>query len=172
MRSPPPSVRPPSCSRTVTACVSTPVTRWPDGTPPSAICLPNLSAGYLTRAATPQLTAEDGSFVTYGFAPGPLSIEVSRDDYDAARVDTSVGANGETVVLMLIASPAAACPCCKTRGCVSATTATGTACRPRGGNFTASTQPAGGEPAICHCESAQSAPMLWAPSTFRLAPVT
>ncbi|MCU1278455.1 MAG: hypothetical protein JWM53_2001 [bacterium] len=64
---------------------------------------------YTTRRATPQLTAEDGSFLSYGFAPGPLSIEVSRDDYEAAKIDTSVPANGETPLeVLLTAKPPAA----------------------------------------------------------------
>ena len=57
---------------------------------------------YTTRRATPQLTAEDGSFLSYGFAPGPLSLEISRDDYEAAKLDTSVPANGETPVEVLL----------------------------------------------------------------------
>ena len=57
---------------------------------------------YLTRRATPQLTAEDGSFVSYGFAPGPLSLEVSRDDYETMKVDSSVPANGETPLEVLL----------------------------------------------------------------------
>ena len=64
---------------------------------------------YTTRRATPQLSADDGSFVSYGFAPGPLSIEVSRDDYEAAKIDTSVGANGETPLeVLLTAKPPSA----------------------------------------------------------------
>ncbi|MGZ3427507.1 MAG: OmpA family protein [Polyangia bacterium] len=64
---------------------------------------------YTTRRATPQLSADDGSFLSYGFAPGPLSIEVSRDDYEAAKVDTSVPANGETPLeVLLVAKPPAA----------------------------------------------------------------
>ena len=64
---------------------------------------------YTTRRATPQLTAEDGSFLSYGFAPGPLTIEVSRDDYETATIDTSVGANGETPLeVLLTAKPPAA----------------------------------------------------------------
>jgi outer membrane protein OmpA-like peptidoglycan-associated protein len=64
---------------------------------------------YTTRRATPQLSADDGSFLSYGFAPGPLSIEVSRDDYEAMKIDTSVGANGETPLeVLLTAKPPAA----------------------------------------------------------------
>jgi OmpA-OmpF porin, OOP family len=57
---------------------------------------------YTTRRATPQLSAEDGSFVSQGFPPGPLSIEVSRDDYEPTKIDTSVGANGETPLEVLL----------------------------------------------------------------------
>lgn len=57
---------------------------------------------YVTRRATPQLTAEDGSFVSYGFSPGPLSLEISRDDYETGKVETSVGANGETPLEVLL----------------------------------------------------------------------
>jgi outer membrane protein OmpA-like peptidoglycan-associated protein len=64
---------------------------------------------YTTRRATSQLTADDGSFLSYGFAPGPLTIEVSRDDYETATVNTSVGANQETPLeVLLTAKPPAA----------------------------------------------------------------
>ena len=64
---------------------------------------------YVTRRATPQLSADDGSFLSYGFAPGPVAIEVSRDDYETAKVETSVGANGETPLeVLLTAKPPAA----------------------------------------------------------------
>jgi outer membrane protein OmpA-like peptidoglycan-associated protein len=60
--------------------------------------IPNATIRYVDRrdAVTPQLTADDGTFVSYGFAPGPVAIEVSRDDYHSVRVETSVVANGET----------------------------------------------------------------------------
>ena len=57
---------------------------------------------YTTRRATSQLSAEDGGFISQGFPPGPVSIEVSRDDYEATRIDTSVGANGETPLEVLL----------------------------------------------------------------------
>ncbi len=64
---------------------------------------------YVTRRATPQLSADDGSFLSYGFAPGPLSLEVSRDDYEPMKVETSVGANSETPLeVLLTAKPPAA----------------------------------------------------------------
>ncbi len=64
---------------------------------------------YTTRRATSQLSGDDGSFLSYGFAPGPLSIEVSRDDYETAKIDTSVGANQETPLeVLLTAKPPAA----------------------------------------------------------------
>jgi outer membrane protein OmpA-like peptidoglycan-associated protein len=63
---------------------------------------------YTTRRATAQLSNDDGTFLSQGFAPGPVSIEVSRDDYEAAKVDTMVGANGETPLeVLLIAKPPA-----------------------------------------------------------------
>lgn len=63
---------------------------------------------YTTRRATAQLTADDGSFLSQGFAPGPLTIEVSRDDYETATVNTSVGANQETPLeVLLTAKPPA-----------------------------------------------------------------
>ncbi|HWE31607.1 MAG TPA: OmpA family protein, partial [Polyangia bacterium] len=64
---------------------------------------------YTTRRATSQLSDADGSFVSYGFQPGPLTLEVSRDDYEPATVDTSVQANGETPLeILLTAKPPAA----------------------------------------------------------------
>jgi OmpA-OmpF porin, OOP family len=57
---------------------------------------------YVTRRATPQLTADDGSFLSYGFSPGPLSLEISRDDYEMAKVETAVGANAETPLEVLL----------------------------------------------------------------------
>ena len=64
---------------------------------------------YTTRRATSQLTGDDGRFLSQGFAPGPLSIEVGRDDYETARIDTSVGANSETPLeVLLTAKPPAA----------------------------------------------------------------
>jgi outer membrane protein OmpA-like peptidoglycan-associated protein len=61
---------------------------------------------YTTRRATPQLTADDGSFLSYAFAPGPIALEIARDDYEAAKVDTIVNANGETPLeVLLVAKP-------------------------------------------------------------------
>lgn len=57
---------------------------------------------YTTRRATPQLSAEDGSFLSYGFSPGPLALEISRDDYETMKLDTSVPANGETPLEVLL----------------------------------------------------------------------
>lgn len=57
---------------------------------------------YVTRHANPQLTGADGSFLSYGFSPGPISIEVSRDDYEPARLDSTVPPDGETPVEVLL----------------------------------------------------------------------
>jgi outer membrane protein OmpA-like peptidoglycan-associated protein len=57
---------------------------------------------YTTRRANPQLTAEDGGFVSYGFAPGPIALEIARDDYEATKVDTVIPANGETPLEVLL----------------------------------------------------------------------
>lgn len=63
---------------------------------------------YLTRRVNAQLTDEAGVFVGYGMAPGPVSIEVSRDDYEAMKVDSTIPANGETPVeVLLTAKPPA-----------------------------------------------------------------
>jgi len=63
---------------------------------------------YLNRLENPQLTGEDGTFLSYRTTPGLLSIEVSRDDYEAKRVDTAINPNGETPVeVMLTAKPPA-----------------------------------------------------------------
>jgi outer membrane protein OmpA-like peptidoglycan-associated protein len=64
---------------------------------------------YTNLRVTPQLTAEDGSFVSYGFFPGPVELEVSRDDYNAAQVKTSAYPDSETPVeVLLTAKPPAA----------------------------------------------------------------
>lgn len=57
---------------------------------------------YLSRRANSQLTDESGGFLGYGLPPGPISIEVSRDDYEAMKVDSSIPANGETPVEVLL----------------------------------------------------------------------
>jgi OmpA-OmpF porin, OOP family len=53
---------------------------------------------YTTRRATSQVTADDGSFLSYGFPPGPISVEITRDDYEPAHLDTMIPPNGETPV--------------------------------------------------------------------------
>ncbi|HEX4461956.1 MAG TPA: OmpA family protein [Polyangia bacterium] len=57
---------------------------------------------YTSRRATPQLTADDGSFLSYGFPPGPITLEISRDDYEPAKIETSIPANGETPLEVLL----------------------------------------------------------------------
>jgi outer membrane protein OmpA-like peptidoglycan-associated protein len=64
---------------------------------------------YLNRVETPQLTADDGTFVSTRMTPGPVAIEVSRDDYHPTRVDVSALENRETPVeVLLTAKPPAA----------------------------------------------------------------
>jgi outer membrane protein OmpA-like peptidoglycan-associated protein len=58
--------------------------------------IPNASIKYVSRIATSQLSGDDGTFVSYGFTPGPVTIEISRDDYEPLKVDVQVVANGET----------------------------------------------------------------------------
>jgi outer membrane protein OmpA-like peptidoglycan-associated protein len=64
---------------------------------------------YVDRRETPQSSAEDGTFVSYGFPPGPVRIEVSRDDYEPATKDASTTGKGETPVeVLLVPKPPAA----------------------------------------------------------------
>jgi outer membrane protein OmpA-like peptidoglycan-associated protein len=61
---------------------------------------------YLNRLENAQLTGEDGTFLSYRLSPGPVSMEVSRDDYEAKRVDTSVNDRAETPLeVVLVAKP-------------------------------------------------------------------
>jgi outer membrane protein OmpA-like peptidoglycan-associated protein len=64
--------------------------------------LGNAIIKYLNRRMNSTLAADDGTFLTPGLSAGPVSIEVSRDDYEAQRVDTSVVARGETPVEVLL----------------------------------------------------------------------
>ncbi len=57
---------------------------------------------YINRLATAQLTADDGTFLSYGFTPGPVTLEVSRDDYEPVKLDVQVVAHGETPLEVLL----------------------------------------------------------------------
>jgi outer membrane protein OmpA-like peptidoglycan-associated protein len=57
---------------------------------------------YVRPSATSQSTAQDGSFVSYKFTPGPVTVEFSRDDYEPLKSDAEVVANGETAVEALL----------------------------------------------------------------------
>jgi outer membrane protein OmpA-like peptidoglycan-associated protein len=58
------------------------------------------------RTLTPQATAEDGTFVSYGLPGGALTVEVSRDDYQPATVNVVTEPGAETPVeVMLTARP-------------------------------------------------------------------
>ena len=64
--------------------------------------LANATIKYLNRMESSQLSGDDGFFVSYGFVPGPVQLEVSREDYESIKVDTSAIANGETPVEVLL----------------------------------------------------------------------
>jgi OmpA-OmpF porin, OOP family len=57
---------------------------------------------YLNRRENPQVTADDGTFTSYGFTPGLVVLEVSRDDYNPMRVETNAVASGETPIEALL----------------------------------------------------------------------
>ncbi len=58
---------------------------------------------------TPQMTADDGTFVSYGLAPGPVWLGVSRDGYEAQKVSVDLRAGVESPVeVLLTARPPAA----------------------------------------------------------------
>jgi outer membrane protein OmpA-like peptidoglycan-associated protein len=61
------------------------------------------------EAVTSQITGEDGTFLSYQMPPGPITLEVSRDDYEPMKLETTILANGETPTeLLLTAKPPAA----------------------------------------------------------------
>jgi outer membrane protein OmpA-like peptidoglycan-associated protein len=64
--------------------------------------LAGVTVKYLNRMENPQLTGDDGTFLSYRFSPGPVMMEVSRDDYEAKRVDTAVRENGEMPLEVLL----------------------------------------------------------------------
>ncbi len=58
---------------------------------------------YSGRQLSPQATAEDGSFVSYGMMGGPVTLEVSRgDDYEPTTLNTSVEVGTETPVEVVL----------------------------------------------------------------------
>jgi outer membrane protein OmpA-like peptidoglycan-associated protein len=61
---------------------------------------------YTKTTLTPQVTGEDGTFISYGLLPGPAWMEVSRDDYEAQKVSTDVRAGAESPMeILLTAKP-------------------------------------------------------------------
>ena len=56
---------------------------------------------YTNRREAPQLSSDDGTFVSYGFIPGPVMMEVTRENYDTAKIEASAIANGETKTIGL-----------------------------------------------------------------------
>jgi len=51
---------------------------------------------------TPQVTGEDGTFLSYGLRPGPIWIEVSRDEYETQKTSTDIRANAESPIEVLL----------------------------------------------------------------------
>jgi outer membrane protein OmpA-like peptidoglycan-associated protein len=66
---------------------------------------------YVDRQATPQSSSADGTFVSYDFTPGPIRLEVSRDDYEVTSLQTVAPVRGEAPVeVLLTRRPPAAAP--------------------------------------------------------------
>ena len=57
---------------------------------------------YLNRAETSQVTGDDGTFVSYRLTSGGVSLEITRDDYNPAKLETAVRGNAETPVEVLL----------------------------------------------------------------------
>jgi outer membrane protein OmpA-like peptidoglycan-associated protein len=57
---------------------------------------------YVRPAVTSQSTGQDGTFVSYKFAPGHVSVEISRDDYVPLKSDAEIVGNGETALEALL----------------------------------------------------------------------
>jgi outer membrane protein OmpA-like peptidoglycan-associated protein len=53
---------------------------------------------YVGRRVTPQMTADDGSFVSSGLAPGAVTVEIARDDYEPLMLEGAVVARAEGAV--------------------------------------------------------------------------
>jgi outer membrane protein OmpA-like peptidoglycan-associated protein len=62
----------------------------------------NVIVKYLNRRMNSTLSADDGTFLTPGLMPGPVSLELSRDDYEPMPVSTSVVARSETPLEVLL----------------------------------------------------------------------
>jgi OOP family OmpA-OmpF porin len=63
---------------------------------------------YLNRQVTPQATQEDGTFVSYGLTPGPVSLEVTREDYEPMHVEAQLVGHRETPIEVLLTQRAPA----------------------------------------------------------------
>jgi outer membrane protein OmpA-like peptidoglycan-associated protein len=57
---------------------------------------------YANRQATPQMSGDDGTFLSYGFPPGPIALDISRDDYEPAHLESMIPPNGEMPVEVLL----------------------------------------------------------------------
>ncbi len=65
--------------------------------------VPNAVVKYINRRESSQLTNDDGTFVSYGFIPGAVIMEISREDYNTMKVESTAYANGETPFEILLA---------------------------------------------------------------------
>jgi outer membrane protein OmpA-like peptidoglycan-associated protein len=57
---------------------------------------------YTNRRESPQVSADDGGWLSYGFTPGRVSIEVLRDDYNPVVLESAANANTETPIEVLL----------------------------------------------------------------------
>jgi outer membrane protein OmpA-like peptidoglycan-associated protein len=55
--------------------------------------VPGAIVRYLNRGLSAQATGDDGVVKSYGLAPGPVSVEATRSDYDVNTVEASVEQN-------------------------------------------------------------------------------
>jgi outer membrane protein OmpA-like peptidoglycan-associated protein len=57
------------------------------------------------REATRLLSAADGTFLSYGFAPGPVQLEIEADGYEAGNCSTTIPPAGGDVSLACMIVP-------------------------------------------------------------------
>jgi outer membrane protein OmpA-like peptidoglycan-associated protein len=63
----------------------------------------NAAVRYLNRPRlTANLAGDDGTFASTGMVPGPVQLEITREDYEPLRVDAMVVAHAEPPVAVLL----------------------------------------------------------------------